>query len=77
MPRLVRVLATISPPEVLLKAGRIHSTTSERFSYAVETRNVRLLRLLPPCKISYEAAKKSAEPYSKIVGELPEMCRSY
>ena len=32
-----------------------------------------LLRLLTPLKISYEAAKKRAEPYNKIVGELPEM----
>jgi len=34
-----------------------------------------LLRLLTPLKISYEAAKKRAEPYNKIVGELPEMRR--
>ncbi len=32
-----------------------------------------VLRLLTPLKISYEAAKKRAEPYNKIVGELPEM----
>src|SRR5215472_13680260 len=31
--------------------------------------------LLTPLKISYEAAKKRAEPYNKIVGELPEMRR--
>jgi hypothetical protein len=30
---------------------------------------------LTPLKISYEAAKKRAEPYNKIVGELPEMRR--
>jgi uncharacterized protein YecE (DUF72 family) len=34
-----------------------------------------VLRLLTPLKISYEAAKKRAEPYNKIVGELPEMRR--
>jgi uncharacterized protein YecE (DUF72 family) len=34
-----------------------------------------VLRLLTPLKISYEAAKKRAEPYDKIVGELPEMRR--
>ena len=34
-----------------------------------------LLRLLTPLKISYEAANKRAEPYTKIVGELPEMRR--
>src|SRR5215468_8409098 len=33
------------------------------------------LCLLTPLKISYEAAKKRAEPYNKIVGELPEMRR--
>jgi len=32
-----------------------------------------VLRLLTPLKISYEAAKKRAEPYNRIVGELPEM----
>ena len=32
-----------------------------------------VLRLLPPLKRSYEAVKKRAEPYTKIVEELPEM----
>lgn len=32
-----------------------------------------VLRRLTPLKMSYEAAKKRAEPYNKIVGELPEM----
>jgi hypothetical protein len=32
-------------------------------------------RLLTPLKMTYEAAKKRAEPYTKIVGELPEMRR--
>lgn len=30
-------------------------------------------RLLTPLKMSCEAAKKRAEPYTKTVGELPEM----
>ncbi len=34
-----------------------------------------VLRLLTPVKMSYEAAKKRAKPYDKIVGELPEMRR--
>lgn len=34
-----------------------------------------VLRLLTPLKMSYEAAKKRAEPYTKIVAELPEMRR--
>jgi hypothetical protein len=34
-----------------------------------------VLRLLTPLKISCEAAKKWAEPYTKIVGELPDMRR--
>ena len=34
-----------------------------------------VLRLLTPLKMSYEQAKKRAEPYTKIVGELPEMRR--
>lgn len=32
-----------------------------------------VIRLLTPLKMTYEAAKKRAEPYNKIVGELPEM----
>ncbi|GKS60225.1 hypothetical protein YTPLAS18_37520 [Nitrospira sp.] len=32
-----------------------------------------VLRLLTPLDLSYEAAKKRAEPYTAIVGELPEM----
>mgnify|MGYP001411251344 CR=1 FL=1 len=34
-----------------------------------------VLRLLTPLKMTYEAAKKRAEPYPKIVGELLEMRR--
>jgi uncharacterized protein YecE (DUF72 family) len=34
-----------------------------------------VLRLLTPLKISHEAAKKRAAPYTKIVGELPVMRR--
>jgi len=34
-----------------------------------------LLRLLTPLNMSYQEAKKRAEPYNKIVGELPEMRR--
>ena len=34
-----------------------------------------VLRLLTPLKMSYETAKKRAEPYTKIVEELPQMRR--
>jgi hypothetical protein len=34
-----------------------------------------VLRLLTPLKMSYEAAKKRAEPYTKIVEDFPEMWR--
>ncbi|MEZ4243372.1 MAG: DUF72 domain-containing protein [Nitrospira sp.] len=34
-----------------------------------------VLRLLTPLKIAYEAARNRAEPYNKIVGELPEIRR--
>lgn len=34
-----------------------------------------VLRLLTPLKMSYAVAKKRAEPYSKIVEELPQMRR--
>ena len=34
-----------------------------------------VLRLLTPLKMSYEAAKKRAEPYTEIMDELPQMRR--
>ena len=34
-----------------------------------------VLRLLTPLEMTYKAAKKRAEPYTKIIGELPEMRR--
>jgi uncharacterized protein YecE (DUF72 family) len=34
-----------------------------------------VLRLLTPLKMTYEEAKKRAEPYTKIVEELPEIRR--
>src|SRR5262249_25526422 len=34
-----------------------------------------VLRLLTPLKMTYEAAKKRADLYTRIVGELPEMRR--
>jgi uncharacterized protein YecE (DUF72 family) len=34
-----------------------------------------VLRLLTPLNMSYEAAKKRAEPYTKIVEEIPQMRR--
>lgn len=34
-----------------------------------------VLRLLTPLKMSYDAEKKRAEPYTKIVEELQEMRR--
>ena len=39
------------------------------------TASFTVFRLLTPLKMTYEAAKKWAEPYTKIVGELPEMRR--
>ena len=39
------------------------------------TTSFTVLRLLTPLKMTYEAAKKRAAPYDKIVGELPEMRR--
>lgn len=34
-----------------------------------------VLRLLTPLRVPYEAAKKRAEPYTRIIEELPEMRR--
>ena len=45
-----------------------HQRIEERF-----TAPFTVLRLLTPLKMTYEAAKKRAEPYTKIVEELPEM----
>jgi uncharacterized protein YecE (DUF72 family) len=39
------------------------------------TTSFTVLRLLTPLKMTYEAAKKRAEAYTKIVEELPEMRR--
>ena len=39
------------------------------------TTSFTVLRLLTPLKVSYDAAKKRAEPYTKIVEELPDMRR--
>ena len=47
-----------------------HQRMEERF-----TAPFVVMRLLTPLKISYDAAKKRAEPYNKLVGELPEMRR--
>ncbi|NOU09183.1 MAG: DUF72 domain-containing protein [Nitrospira sp.] len=47
-----------------------HQRMEERF-----TAPFTVLRLLTPLKMSYEAAKKRAEPYTKMVEELPEMRR--
>lgn len=34
-----------------------------------------MLRLLTPLKMTYKAAQERAEPYNRIVGELPEVRR--
>jgi len=47
-----------------------HQRIEDRF-----TAPFTILRLLTPLKMSYEAAKKRAEPYTKIVEELSEMRR--
>jgi hypothetical protein len=53
--------------------GSRKSTRMVRIYYQRYTHSV--LRLLTPLKTSYEAAKKRAEPYTKIVEELPQMRR--
>ncbi|MDF0653198.1 MAG: DUF72 domain-containing protein [Nitrospira sp.] len=45
-----------------------HQRMEERF-----TAPFTVVRLLTPLKMSYEAAKTRAEPYNKIVQELPDM----
>jgi len=50
------------------KCPRMHRNYYQRYTHSV-------LRLLTPLKMSYDAAKKRAEPYTKIVEELPQMRR--
>lgn len=47
-----------------------HQRMEERFTAAFT-----VLRLLTPLKMTYDSAKKHAEPYTKIVEELPAMRR--
>lgn len=55
-------------------SGRLRATV--RHGFPEEAGDLlTALRLLTPFKISYEAAKNRAEPYTKIVEELPEMRR--
>ena len=49
--------------------------TEQRTHLGSFTAPFTVLRLLTPLKMSYEAAKKRAEPYTKIVEELPTMRR--
>ncbi|MDH4371556.1 MAG: DUF72 domain-containing protein [Nitrospira sp.] len=53
-------------PSLLEQHRRMDDTCTAPFT---------VLRLLTPLKMSYEAAKTRAEPYHKIVGELPDMRR--
>ena len=53
-------------PQKILQHKRMEETFTAPFT---------ALRLLTPLKMSYEAAKKRAEPYNKIVAELPDMRR--
>ena len=70
--------------EVLAKHGVAHVYNHWSYMPSLAEQHTRLgsftapftvLRLLTPLKMSYEAAKKRAEPYTKIVGELPGMRR--
>jgi len=47
------------------KGTRMVRNYYQRYTHSV-------LRLLTPLKMSYDAAKKRAEPYTKIVEELPQ-----
>ena len=60
-------------------SSRLRATVQRGFPEKVAdllTAPFTVLRLLTPLKMSYEAAKKRAEPYTKIVEELPEMRRN-
>ena len=63
--------AIVCPTEA---RGRISSCSEIRHVDQVSHRLLQL-RLLTTLKMSYEAAKKRAEPYTKIMEELPQMRR--
>jgi hypothetical protein len=59
-------------------SGRVRATVRRGSSKKVGdflTAPFTVLRLLTPLRMSYETAKKRAEPYTRIVEELPEMRR--
>lgn len=56
-------------------SGRLRATIQREEVGDLLTATFMVLPLLTPRKMSYEAAKKRAEPYTKIVEGLPEMRR--
>ena len=68
--------------EVLRRHGVAHiynhwsfmpSLAEQHQPMGISTAPFSVFRLQTPLKMTHEAAKKRAEPYNKIVGELPEM----
>lgn len=51
------------------------SLAEQQTRMATFTAPFTVLRLLRPPKMSYESARRRAEPYTKIAEELPEMRR--
>ena len=74
-PDYQKILATHGVAHVYNHWSYMPSLAEQHTRMGTFTAPFTVLRLLTPLKISYEAAKKRAEPYTKIVGELPEMRR--
>ena len=72
-PDYQKVLETHGVAHVYNHWSSMPSLAEQHYRMESFTAPFTVLRLLTPLKISYEAAKKRAEPYTKIVGELPVM----
>src|SRR5262245_49755005 len=70
-----RVLGTHEAAHVYNHWSYMPSLSEQHRKIGAFTAPFTVLRLLTPLKMSYEAAKKRAEPYNKIVGKLPDMRR--
>ncbi|MEO7859614.1 MAG: DUF72 domain-containing protein [Nitrospirales bacterium] len=74
-PEYRQVLETHGVAHVYNHWSYMPSLTEQHTRMGNFTAPFTVLRLLTPLKISYEAAKRRAQPYTRIVEELPEMRR--
>ena len=73
---MTRLVTPFKGWQLLALLGRaLGLTCRATYAHGWLTAPFTVLRFLMPLKMSYEAAKKRAEPYTKIVEELPVMWR--